>query len=219
MPNSLPSKPRVINNMWGPKVIAEFDSKYSGKLFVKSDWGNRYVTTGYLTQSGGLIHDLWNPILKNLSKRYTLNAKTWLILGLATGTVAKLINKKFKDARITGVEIDPVMIDIGKKYFDLDKIPNLEILNLDAKDYLPKTKDQFDFVLVDLYLGDQPPTFLYSPIFLNKLAKLGKLVIINHLFYDEDKKRKAQVLITSLNKYFQNIRLNHVLTNLMIICE
>lgn len=205
--------------MFGPKVIAEYDSKYSGKLFVKSDWGNRYVTTGYLTQSGGLIHDLWNPVLKKQSMNHELKTMNWLILGLATGTVVKLINKKFKDAKIVGVEIDPVMIEIGKKYFDLDKIPNLKILNLDAKDYLLKTKDRFDLILVDLYLGDQPPSFLYSPKFLKKLKKLGKLVIINHLFYDEDKKRKALVLITSLNKYFQNIKLNHVLTNLMIICS
>lgn len=215
MPNSLLSKPRVTNNMFGPKVIAEYDSKYSGKLFVKNDWGNKYVTTGYLTQSGGLINDLWSPVIKNLKFKNS----NCLILGLATGTVAKLINKKFKGAKIVGVEIDPVMIDIGKKYFDLDKIPNLEILNQDAKRYTLNAKERFDLILVDLYLGDQPPSFLYSPVFLNKLAKLGKLVIINHLFYDEDKKSKAQALITSLSKYFQNIKLNHVLTNLMIICE
>jgi len=205
--------------MFGPKVIAEYDSKYSGKLFVKSDWGNKYVTTGYLTQSGGLINDLWNPILKKLSMNHELKTMNCLILGLATGTVAKIINKKFKNAEMVGVEIDPVMIDIGKKYFDLDKIKNLKILNLDAKRYTLNAKEQFDLILVDLYLGDQPPGFLYSPKFLKELKKLGKLVIINHLFYDEDKKKAAQELITSLNKHFQNIKLNHVLTNLMIICS
>lgn len=198
--------------MWGPKVIDEFDSKYSGKIQVRQAWGYKYVATGNLTQSGGVVADIWRPFLKKVSP---FEAK-WLILGLGAGTAAKLIPQP---AQITGIEIDPVMIEIGKKYFDLDKIPNLKILNIDAKDYLPKTKDRFDFILVDLYLGDQPPSFLYSSKFLNKLAKLGKLVIINHLFYDEDKKRKAQALITSLNKYFQNIKLNHVLTNLMIICE
>ncbi len=205
--------------MFGPKVIEEFDSKYSGKLFVKSDWGNKYVTTGYLTQSGGLINDLWNPIIKNLSKRYTINAKTWLVLGLATGTVAKLINKKFKGAKIVGVEIDPVMIDIGKRYFELDKIQNLKIVNQDAKRYVLNTEEKFDLILVDLYLGDQPPDFLYSPKYLKKLREIGKTVIINHLFYDEDKKAKAQELIKSLDKYFSNITLHHEITNLMIICE
>jgi len=185
--------------MFGPKVIAEYDSKYSGKLFVKSDWGNKYVTTGYLTQSGGLINDLWNPILKKLSMNHELKTMNCLILGLATGTVAKIINKKFKNAEMVGVEIDPVMIDIGKKYFDLDKIKNLKILNLDAKRYTLNAKEQFDLILVDLYLGDQPPGFLYSPKFLKELKKLGKLVIINHLFYDEDKKKAAQELITCVN--------------------
>src|SRR3989338_3096462 len=199
--------------MFKPKVIAIFDSEHSGKLLVKNDWGNKYVTTGYLTQSGGLISDLWNPVIKN----YKLKIKNCLILGLATGTVEKIINKKFKDAEITGIEIDPMMIEIGKKYFDLDKIPNLKILIADANEYKPKEK--FDLVLVDLYINDAPPRFLYSYQFLKKINQWGKHIIINHLFYDEDKKQKAHVLIKRLDKYFQKIRLNHVLTNVMIICE
>ena len=111
--------------MFRPKVIEEFDSKYRGQIQVKQDWTHKYVTTGNLTQSGGLVRDVWQPVIKKFAKKN----KSWLILGLATGAVAKLIPQP---ARIVGVEIDPVMIAIGKKYFDLDQIPNLKILNLDA---------------------------------------------------------------------------------------
>ena len=48
---------------------------------------------------------------------------------------------------------------------------------------------------------------------------MGKRVIFNHLFYDDQKKKAAQVLIKRLDKYFKKIRLHHVLTNVMIICE
>ena len=199
-------------------IVEEYKSKYSKKLIVKKiwDWGwHYYVTTGVLTQSGGLINDIWSKVLS--AQKKVLRGNNFLILGLATGTVAKIINKKFKDAEITGIEIDPMMIEIGKKYFDLDKIPNLKILIADANEYKPKEK--FDLVLVDLYINDAPPRFLYSYQFLKKINQWGKHVIINHLFYDEDKKQKAHVLIKRLDKYFQKIRLNHVLTNVMIICE
>ena len=93
------------------------------------------------------------------------------------------------------MEIDPVMLRIGRQYFDLDKIPNLKILNLDAKSYLLKTKDKFNVILIDLYLGDQVPEFVYSPKFLEKLGQLGQLVIFNHLFYDDAKRQKAEELI------------------------
>lgn len=200
--------------IFGSKILEKFQSKYSGELVVKKEFLDIYVSTGILTQSGGLIKDIWDPTLKKIKP---LKNKSWLILGLATGTVAKIISQKYQPLKIIGVEIDPVMLDIGRKYFKLDEIPNLEIVNHDAREYVSDL--EFDYILVDLYLGDQPPKFLYSEKFLNKLNKLGKLVIINHLFYDQQKKEMAEKLIESLKKYFKDIRLSRVITNVMIICS
>lgn len=197
-------------------IVEEFKSKYSKRLIVKKiwDWGwHKYVTTGVLTQSGGLINDLWKPVISNVQ----CSMSNCLILGLATGTLASIIVKKYKGIKVTGVEIDPVMIEIGKKYFDLDKIPNLKIVNIDANKY--KFNKKFDLILVDLYLGDQCPKFVYSNKFLRNVRNSGKRAIFNHLFYDEQKKKDAQVLIKRLDKYYQKITLRHVLTNVMIICE
>lgn len=196
-------------------IIEEFKSGYSKRLIVKKAWDfgwHTYVTTGVLTQSGGLINDIWRPIVSSI--KYQVSSA--LILGLATGTVAKIINKKFKDAKIIGVEIDPAMIAIGKKYFDLDKIPNLEIVIKDANKY---KFEKVDLVLVDLYLGDTPPGFMYTDKFLKKIKRTCKIAVFNHLFYDSHKKAKAEELIKKLGKYFQNIKLQRVLTNIMIICE
>ncbi|MEK7155102.1 MAG: hypothetical protein AAB697_03165 [Patescibacteria group bacterium] len=203
-------------SIFKPKVISKFKSQYSGDIEVRQGLGYKYVATGNLTQSGGVVADVWKPVIKKLSMNYELRTKNWLILGLAAGTVAKLIPQP---AKITGVEIDPVMLEIGRQYFDLGQIPNLKILNLDAMNYILKTQDFFDFVLVDLYLGDQIPEFVYSQKFLGQLDKVGQLVIINHLFYDQDKRLKAEKLITQLKAVFKNIQLHHVLTNLLIICS
>lgn len=203
-------------------IVEEFESKFSGKIIVKKiwEWGwQYYVTTDNLTQSGGLIGDLWSPTIRNLKPARPAGGfeiRNCLILGLATGTLARMINKKFKNAKIIGIEIDPVMINIGKKYFNLDKIPNLKIINQDAKNFKGK---HYDIIFVDLYIGDTPPSFLYSSEYLKKLRDSGNHVIINHLFYDDKKKKAAQVLITRLNKYFKNITLTRVLINVMIICS
>lgn len=191
-------------------IVEEVKSKYSGKLTVKKiwDWGwHYYVTTGVLSQSGGIISDLWKPVISSL-KLQVSNPK-YLILGLATGTLAKML----KGADVTGYEIDPAMIIVGKKYFDLDKIPNLKIVNKDAKNFV----GNFDVIFVDLYLGDKPPEFLYTNVFLKKLAKSGKTVVINHLFYDKDKKARAEYLIGKMSRYFKDIGLQRVLTNVIII--
>ncbi|MEK7091232.1 MAG: hypothetical protein AAB887_01850 [Patescibacteria group bacterium] len=199
-------------SIFRPRVISEFKSRYSGQILVKQDWTHKYVTTGNLTQSGGLVRDVWQPVIKKFGQKN----KSWLILGLAAGTVARLIPQP---AKIVGVEIDPVMLEIGRQYFDLDKIPNLKILNLDARRYVLDAKETFDFVLVDLYLGDQVPNFVYSKNFLEKLGQLGQLVIINHLFYDDAKRQKAEELTKELKGIFRKIELVRVLTNLVIIAR
>lgn len=201
-------------SMFGQKVLEEFDSKFSGHIAVKKDWNNLYVTTNDLTQSGGLINELWSELFKKM--RPDKN-KSWLVLGLATGTVAKIISKKYAPAKITGIEIDPEMIRIGKKYFDLDKIPKLEIVNEDAKNFAFSIK-RFDFVLVDMYLGDKMPEFVYSEKFLSKIKNGGKVAVYNHLFYDDEKRARAEKLIKSLGKTYPKVELARILTNVLIIC-
>lgn len=198
--------------MFGPKTIAQFDSKYSGKVEVRKLGRDIYVTTDGLTQSGGLVKDVWRPLIKKYGQKY----KSWLVLGLATGIVVKLLPNP---SRVVGVEIDPVMLNIGSKYFDLDNISNLEIINQNAQDYILKTQEIFDFVLVDLYLGDQVPDFVYSKKFLEKLGQLGQLTIINHLFFDDIKRQNAQKLVDLVSTIFTGVKLHRVLTNLMIICS
>lgn len=199
--------------MFGAKVLEEFDSPFSGHIAVKKDWDTLYVTTNELTQSGGLINDLWNDLFK---KTKFEKGKSWLILGLATGTVAKIIAKKYTPARIVGVEIDSDMIRVGKKYFGLAEIANLEIINMDASKY---KFELVDYVLVDMYLGDQLPDFVYTDTFLKKIHKFGKIAVFNHLFYDAQKQKKAEELIKKLGKLYTNVQLVRVLTNVLAVCS
>lgn len=197
-----------------PKILEEHQSKFSGPVKVVSSWGDKYIATGILTQSGGLVKEVWEGVLK----KYGREDKTWLILGLAGGTIAKIISDRLRPQKIVGVEIDPLMIELGKKYLDLNKIPGLEIILADTKSYMQRATGHFDFILVDMYLGDKLPDFVYDPKFLNKLGQLGELVIFNHLFYDADKKSKAGELVNNLKQIFTEVTLVRKLTNLLIIC-
>ncbi len=189
-------------------VIEEQNSDFSGKIQVLKTfpWSKPYISTGFLTQSGGLVNDVWKPVIK-LIKNYN----NYLILGLAGGTLAKLISKTNPKAQITGVEIDPAMIYLGKKYLDLDTVPNLKIIIGDAQKNIVKS----DVIFIDLYINDTVPDFVYSKKFLSKLK--CKLLIINHLFYDDSKKTNAQVLIKLLESCANHIEIRRVLTNLIII--
>ena len=201
--------------LFSTNILEEADSKFSGRLRVMDSWGSRYISTGILTQTGGLVKDVWEGVLKKYGKKDS----SWLILGLAGGTMAGLISRYLNPEKIVGVEIDPVMVDLGKKYLNMGKIPKLEIVIADAKKYVRNNNSHFDYILVDMYLGDKLPDFVYDFGFLKQLKSRGTFVIFNHLFYDDDKRQKAGRLVEKLKSIFPSVILARKLTNLLIICK
>jgi len=90
-----------------------------------------------------------------------------LILGLGGGTLAWLLCQRTKPDRIVGVELDAEVIDLGRRYFYLDAVPGLEIVQADAAEWLrTQVKEQasstnpprFDLIASDLFFqGVTPP--------------------------------------------------------------
>lgn len=202
-----------------PRVLEEFESRYTGPIQVMQLAGDRYITTGSLTQSGDLVREVWQKTLHRLSRPH---GKSWAILGLAGGTLAKYISAENHPSEIVGVEIDPVMVEIGKKYFNLSGIPELKIICQDAFKFLAVTHRKFDRILVDMYYGDTPPEFIYSSQFIKLLVNrinAGGVVVFNHLYYEPAKIQSAGKLVNLLKEYFPDIKLERKLTNLLISCS
>ncbi len=73
-----------------------------------------------------------------------------LIIGLAGGTVARQITAAYGPVPIDGVEIDPRIIEVGRKYFDMNE-PNLNAIAADGRYFLDTTDQQYDIIAVDAY--------------------------------------------------------------------
>ena len=205
--------------MLGTTILEERDSKYNGHLRVLRTWGmGTYIQAGGLTQSGGIVKSIWKSTLKQIKDKQSLplrggEIKSILILGLGGGTLAKLLRKKYPNAKITGVEIDPIMIELGKKYLELDKC-NVDIKIVDTNKF---KFDEYDLVIVDMYSGDNFPKEFESEEFLKKITKF-KTVIINRLYYGE--KRPDTVRFgNKLEKFFKKVTWFYPEANLMFICE
>ena len=213
--------------MIGTKILEERESKYNGHLrVVKSIGLGTYIQAEGLTQSGGIVETIWKSTLKRIHKSLATNHKT-LILGLGGGTVAKLIRKIWPDAKITGVDIDPVMVELGKKYLGLERA-NVEIKIADALSFLTIHQslftnhftNHFDLVIIDLYNGDQFPEKFGELGFLNKLK--GSLLkngvaVFNRTYYG-DMRPKAVKFGLKLQKVFRSVKYYYPEANLMLIC-
>lgn len=145
------------------------ESPLNGRIKVKSFLGRFSVWVGGYEQSGPLVERVWKKALQEVvSPRQDHLLRKVLILGLGCGVAAKLISEKYPKAKITGVEIDPQMIDIGRRYFSLGGIPNLKVICADAKDFFRNNKVKYDLILVDAYIGNRAADFPKANLPLTK---------------------------------------------------
>ena len=227
-PKFLPGKRlnKILSFLSGEKVIEKTYSKINGEIIISEFFGQRRIICCGLLQSGSLVHSIWLKALKKVREK-NLPTKKILILGFGGGTAAKIASKFWPAAQITGIEIDPIIIKLAKKYFALDQIPNLKILQTDAIDYIVNNQQstinnqQFNLILVDTYLGDQLPLHSESPNFLNALKKTlsqNGIIIFNRLFWGEHKE-KAKKFTQNLEKVFPQIELIRTPSNLLILAS
>lgn len=193
-----------------PQLIETQKSKINGEVQVTKLFGSYRLVVGKYTQSGGLIHPIWKKALKWVKKRIKKDSPNILILGLGAGTAAKICNNLWPQSEITGIEIDPVVIDLAKKYFKLDSIPSLEVVKTDAIKWVHKNtnKKKYDLILVDMYIGSEPPLKASSEQFLESIKNMlhtESLAIFNRLLIKE-KTKDVEDFKTKLELNFPNLK-------------
>lgn len=201
-----------------PRTVYKTESKISGEVEVKEQIGNYTLHVGGLIQSGGIIEGIWKKALKILQYSNGPIFQNVLVLGLGGGTVVQLIKAHYPKAKITGIEIDPEIIKIGKKFFGLEKTENLKIINADAIKWAAGFQDsKFDLILVDLYIGGNFPEKVASDKFLKKLKKLlseeGRIIFNRLISPSED----LAGFEGKLRRHFSSLEIIETYTNLLFL--
>ena len=177
-----------ILNFFFPKIYRYPDSKYNKNISVISYLNSAALIADGLIESGEIMYQVWRKGIKTLLPK-SIKPKRVLLLGLAGGCNARLINRYFPKCQITAIEIDPFMIKLGKRFFGLKKIKNLKIVINDARSFVDelKEKDKFDLIMVDCFVGKEIPKKLENITFLKNLKKHGRFILINRLWWQKEK--------------------------------
>lgn len=169
------------------KTLYEGTSEYATLKVLKKRGtinlisGNKYLQSSYRPGKKP-IGTVWDYFLvAPLFAPDPDEVKDICILGLGTGVAVKLLNQFYKIERIIGVEIDQVVVELGKKFFDLND-NNLEIHIQDAAEYVKHSSEKFDLVLIDTFKDDVVAPGCSGQEFYSdvvKLLKPGGVVLIN----------------------------------------
>ena len=201
-----------------PKIVYTTESKYNGRIDVFEHKGHYRIAVGNTTQSLSsdaqhAIKGTWGKIADLVLVEHPA-AREILVLGLGGGTVVHLLSEKLPEAKITGVEIDSEMVDIAKKFFKLDSIPNLNLIVADAFGVLSDPQNynlsekSFDVVIIDIYHGEKFPDLGKSGAFFANLKKLVKpdgLVVFNRI-YLEHHQVEVDEFADLLRQFFTDVK-------------
>jgi spermidine synthase len=172
-----------------PINVYKKNSAVSKTLEVTWNNGELVLDSKNTNYSYGSLQRILRKGLKYIGYDRIKKFEDVLILGVAGGSVIKtLVNEvKFK-GKITGVEIDKDIVEIANNYFKLDEVKNLELIIDDAFEYVLKTKEKYDLIIIDIFQDTTMPNFLFEDFFINRinfLLKTEGFILFNTMVINE----------------------------------
>src|SRR5215218_5866130 len=136
------------------ELIEEAESEYNYIQVLKE--GDRYLLA---LNEGHAIHSIYNPneLLTGGPWDYFMvgplfnaqadnrSVEKALLIGLAGGTAARQLAEAYDGVQIDGVEIDPEVARLGKKYFALER-PDVNVIIDDGRYFLRRTDSTYDLI-------------------------------------------------------------------------
>ncbi len=141
-------------------LIAERESAYNYIQVVQRD-DTRYL----LLNEGQGIHSMYNPNqletfgtwdyflaapFFNTTPHTPGQVASLGLVGLAAGTIARQYTAAYGPIPIDGIEIDPAIVDVGRRFFDMNE-PNLNVIVQDGRWAMAHSTRRYSVVGVDAY--------------------------------------------------------------------
>ncbi|MGE5141605.1 MAG: spermidine synthase [Rudaea sp.] len=196
-----------------PNLIYEAESPYNfvqvvqdeGSLLLTVNEGQAYQSVYH--PNTVLLGGYWDLML--LAPFYTSPSppRSLLVIGLAAGTVPKQYSQVYPGIKMDGVEIDPTIVEVGRKYFHMNE-PNLRAFVDDGRAFLRRPDaGSYDVIAVDAYHQPYIPFHLATVEFFRELkAHLSSrgVVAVNAAGVPNDQ-RLADALAATLGQVYPSV--------------
>ncbi len=214
----------------------------SGQLLYEGESEYNYIQVvkngdevGLILNEGHATHSIYNPnnLLTGGPWDYFMmgpyfnpnqqpqDVRSLCLIGLAGGTTARQFTQVYgPTVQIDGVEIDPQIVEVGRKYFAMTE-PNLNVIVEDGRYFLKTTDRKYDVIGVDAYRQPYIPFQLTTREFFQEsydhLNDRGVMVLNGGRYGDDF--RLVNAIATTMRAVFPNVYLIDVgrFSNTMII--
>ncbi len=149
---------KLLSYLW--PFSKKVSSRVNGTLEITWMNGKKVLDSKNANYSYGTLQKL---LSYGLSKIEIPPKSEILLLGLGGGSIVYSLRNTFKhQGNITAIEIDPVIIDIAQNEFHINDIDNLKIVCEDAMSYIVSCQDQFEIIIIDIFIDNRVPDSFYA---------------------------------------------------------
>ncbi len=177
-----------------PINVVKKKSDLSKTLEVSWNNGQLVLDSKNTNYSFGSLQRILRKGLKYIGFDRIRSFQSILILGVAGGSVIEtLVNEVKFNGQITGVEIDPDILQIAHEYFNIGKYANLQLITDDAFEFVLKTKENYNLIIIDIFQDTKMPNFLFQDFFIQRINSLlhpdGFILFNTMVISDKDRAR------------------------------
>lgn len=163
----------------GTRVLFVGDSPYH-RVTVRERGPAREMIFNIAPQTRMTLADPYGPGLAysdsvHITRLFRPHARRILILGLGGGTLAKQFVRFYPDAIVDVVEVDPLVVDVARRWFFVEPSDRLRIHLSDARTFITRSNEQWDLVMVDVSstnrYGETTPPHLVTREFFEEVTQ------------------------------------------------
>lgn len=190
-----PPAPRAVD-IAGSQIIYEGDTPlqhvrilekqypHSSARWLQFDDG--WASQSVLVEPSLLTYGVWDWLsLCALHASVDDGTLDVLIVGFAAGSISRIINERMSAAlphvRIVGIEIDRDVVNLGERYFGLDRA-SAEIHVADGRSFMQSDSRKFDLILLGAFRPPSIPAHLATVEYFSEVKKRlspGGIAVIN----------------------------------------
>lgn len=176
-----PPAPTAAPGPVGETVLYEKASPYNNVVVTQTADGMRILRFEHGGARQSLVKPgdpdyLGLPYAKTAFTGLALTGepKRILIIGLGGGTLPSFLHKHYPAAVIDAVDIDPVVVDVARRYFGFRDDALMKGHVGDGRRFVEEVRQPYDMIFLDAYGSDSVPEHLATEEFLRAVKRAVK---------------------------------------------
>ena len=194
------------------QLIEERSSTYNN-IYVYKDGSNvimqfghnkRFYTESIYNTKDELELPVTYTRFMTVALAYTGGLDNLLEIGFGGGRTAWYLHKHVPVLDITCVELDPAVVELATKHFGVRQAPRFKIAVADGRNYMVRSKDTWNVIMIDAYRGPFVPFHLLTEEFFKVVKsklKPGGVLVQNV----EPSTMMFESAIATIQRVFENV--------------